>query len=259
MKKTGMYSWFGHMAPMEDRLRMIKEAGFDSTMLWWGDAAAFFEYDKENLIKKVIRTGLEVENIHVPYQKINYLWEQSLNSEDLISKIKEWVKDCSSFGIEGMVLHVENDNMVIKDYKYGTDNINRILEVAERLNILIALENTKQYKPLEYIFNNVHSKHLRFCYDSSHDWLSTGSRGSILEKYGYKLTYLHLSDNDLDHDRHWIPERGNINWDKIAELLTKINFKGNISFEVCPWEMKMDGKDILKEVYAFSEKFIKKL
>lgn len=34
MHKSGIFSWFGFPIPMEERLRMIKDAGFDSVLLW---------------------------------------------------------------------------------------------------------------------------------------------------------------------------------------------------------------------------------
>ncbi len=35
MTKFGIFAWFSYPLPIEDRLQMIKQAGFDATSLWW--------------------------------------------------------------------------------------------------------------------------------------------------------------------------------------------------------------------------------
>ncbi len=37
MAKYGIFSWFGFVMPLSERLELIKKAGFDSTCLWWED------------------------------------------------------------------------------------------------------------------------------------------------------------------------------------------------------------------------------
>ncbi|MBN2287143.1 MAG: sugar phosphate isomerase/epimerase [Tissierellales bacterium] len=259
MQKLGIYSWFGHMAPIQKRLDMIKKAGFDSTMLWWGDQAAFYEYNKDELIKCVLSSGLEVENIHIPYERINDLWDNHYDSAQLVSSLKEWVCDCHHYGISGLVMHVENKGLVINNPIYGIDNISRVLEIAERYHINIALENTFNYRLLEYIFGEIDSKLLKFCYDSSHDWLPSGSQGDIILKYGEKLQYLHLSDNDLEKDRHWMPDQGKIKWSVVTENLKKATYNGHVSFEVFPDKSEMKPELMLQDIYKFGELFREKL
>jgi L-ribulose-5-phosphate 3-epimerase len=33
--KTSIFSWFSFNLPLEERLRTIRQAGFDATILWW--------------------------------------------------------------------------------------------------------------------------------------------------------------------------------------------------------------------------------
>lgn len=31
----GIFSWFGYVMPMKERLELIKKAGFDGVTIWW--------------------------------------------------------------------------------------------------------------------------------------------------------------------------------------------------------------------------------
>ncbi|MDP3388071.1 MAG: sugar phosphate isomerase/epimerase [Eubacteriales bacterium] len=257
--KIGIYSWFGAQMHMSERLKLIKEAGFDSTMLWWGDEVAFWDYGKEELIDEVKRIGLKIENIHLPYYDIHHLWRNNLHSIDVLKNLIEGIEDCARFDIEGIVIHVEND--LLKDYnkKIGLENLRRLVHEAEKKEIIIAIENTKNNQIVEFAFEELKSNHLKFCYDSSHDWLQEGSKGDLIIKHADRLQYLHLSDNDLVSDRHWIPGEGMIEWTTIVENLKVAQYNGTISFEVCPFDHTVNGKDLLKKVYEFGRSLERQL
>lgn len=249
--KIGIYSWFGAEMHMSERLRLIKEAGFDSTMLWWGDQVAFWDYEKEDLINEVRRKGLIIENIHLPYYEVHHLWDKNLKSVEVIRSLKEGIDDCNRFDIEGIVIHVEND--LLKDYNrsIGLENLRRLVYEAEKKDVIIAIENTKNNQLVEYVLKELKSNHLKLCYDSSHDWLLDGSKGELILKYSDRLQYLHLSDNDLVFDRHWIPREGLIGWEKIVKNLKETQYSGTISFEVCPFDYTVNSEKLLKKTYEF--------
>ena len=250
-RKIGIYSWFGVMLPMEDRLRKIKKAGFDSTMLWWGDKVAFWEFDKEDLVKKTDEIGLVIENIHLPYNDINNLWEKSISSRKLVDDYKGWIRDCRDFNIGGAVIHLEHENFLVDRTDYGFKNLYEIIDYAECMGVDIAVENTCNTEILRKVLNCFDSKHLKFCYDSSHDWVVCENPGELILEFGNRLKYLHLSDNDMEKDRHWIPGTGKVDWNIVAENFSKIGFEGNISFEVCPFDYNGTAEEVLSITYGF--------
>ncbi|SHJ01742.1 Sugar phosphate isomerase/epimerase [Dethiosulfatibacter aminovorans DSM 17477] len=250
-RKIGIYSWFGVMLTMEDRLREIKKAGFDSTMLWWGDEVAFWDFNKEELVEKAEEIGLLIENIHLPYYDINSLWEKSGDGGRLVNDYKGWIKDCSDYGIGGAVIHLEHDGYHIDGTDLGFERLYEIIDYAEKMGVDIAVENTRNIEILRKVLNNFKSKHLKFCYDSSHDWVICENPGDLILEFGDRLKYLHLSDNDMKKDRHWIPGTGKVDWELIAENFSKIGFEGNISFEVCPFDYEGKAEAILASTYGF--------
>jgi sugar phosphate isomerase/epimerase len=250
-RKIGIYSWFGVMLSMEDRLKAIKAAGFDTTMLWWGDDVAFWDFKKEDLVKKTEEIGLEIENIHLPYYDINNLWEESVDSEKLVVDYKEWLRDCSDFGIGGAVIHLEHEYFHVHKTDYGFKNLHNLIDYAEDLGVDIAVENTCNTGILRKVLNKFDSSRLKFCYDSSHDWVVCESPGDLILEFGDRLKYLHLSDNDMKKDRHWLPGTGKVDWNLVAENFNKIAFKGNVSFEVCPFDYEGTADEILTKTYDF--------
>lgn len=47
----GIFSWFGFVLPFQERIALIKEAGFTATSLWWEDEDAPHPMKKERLIQ----------------------------------------------------------------------------------------------------------------------------------------------------------------------------------------------------------------
>ena len=62
MKGLSIFSWFSYPLPLQKRLELIKNAGFDATSLWWGDE---FE-DKNHQPEMARRLGLEIDYVHAP-------------------------------------------------------------------------------------------------------------------------------------------------------------------------------------------------
>jgi len=253
-RKLGIYSWFGVNLHIKERLFLIKESGFDSTMLWWGDQVAFWELNKEELMKEANKLGLEVENFHLPYNHAHFLWEDNEESKEVVKSTIEGINDCKRFGVEGVVIHVENDRLMHLNEKAGIDNLKRVIETADKNGVIVAIENTKQNHIVEKVLESIDNPWLKLCYDASHDWLSGGSQGNIIDRFGHRLEYLHLSDNDLIEDRHWIPGDGKISWSKLMNALHEVSYHGNISFEVCPFDQEVHANTLLSRVYEFGQK-----
>jgi sugar phosphate isomerase/epimerase len=62
------------------------------------------------------------------------------------------------------------------------------------------------------------------------------ARGSLLSRWRDRLVSVHLSDNDGEKDRHWLPGRGIIDWDLVASLFPAETISGCLSLEVYPDE-----------------------
>ena len=60
--KLCIYSWFGYPIPTRERASMIREAGFDSVMIWWGDEYLPYTGEPKEVLYCVV-TRLEVDKL----------------------------------------------------------------------------------------------------------------------------------------------------------------------------------------------------
>lgn len=72
----GIFSWFGFVLPFQERIKLIKEAGFAATSIWWEDEDTPWRIKKESMPQLVREMGLLLENIHVPFNESGALWAE---------------------------------------------------------------------------------------------------------------------------------------------------------------------------------------
>ncbi len=249
---VGIFSWFGYIMSMPKRLELIKENNFDSTSIWWEDEIGDIFIKKEEMPKLVRDNGLILENIHVPYEGCNDLWSTSLIiREKALYRHLKWIEDCNKFEMPIMVMHVTQGQVSYEPNKYGMKSLMELVKKAEEAKVTIAIENTRAPKFLDFIFNNIESKYLGLCYDTSHDWLYSKDKALLLKKWGSILVAIHLSDNDGTQDRHWLPYKGNINWEEVTNNFPYDTYNGFITLETISTRIgnESDPKSFLNEAY----------
>ena len=225
--------YFGYNLSPQERMDCIKNAGFSGVMLLWTN---YFDKDYKDFPKYARSADLYVENAHAPYMNANYLWEDSSKGRDYTQEIIMCIEDCANYGIPTLVMHPENKvgNKGVElpnDFTIGIDRLKEIVDVAERLNVNIAIENMSRYEFLDCIFDSIQSKRLGFCFDSGH-WNLFMPEVDLLNLYGDKIMALHLHDNDGANDWHSLPYTSKIRWDIIAAKLKLLNYGGASALEV---------------------------
>lgn len=90
--ETAIFTWFGYLINIDERLKLIKNAGFDSVILWWTDEFHSIEGAKEKQPELAHKNGLKVENVHLPFTNINTLWEDSLDGDTYASSLMQLIK-----------------------------------------------------------------------------------------------------------------------------------------------------------------------
>ena len=240
--KTGIFNWFGYVMPVEERLKLIKEANFDNVMLWWEDESFPYFNDKKTFVSMAREFGLGVDNIHLPYDDCNLLWSDNIaDREKHINQVLKWLDGCKESGADKVVMHtnrssissLSNGNSV--DFGKGYKSFEKIVFLAEDIKIKIAIENTKQFRYTDFILTEFKSNYLGFCYDSSHDFINGESKGEILKKWKDRLFCVHLSDNDGLEDRHWLPKKGIVDFKSIVDIIKETSCD-SLSMEVYPSE-----------------------
>jgi L-ribulose-5-phosphate 3-epimerase len=231
MRKTCIFSWFGYPIEINERFRLIKQAGFDGVLLWWGDENIDTDGKKEKQPELALRNGLFIENVHLPFSGVNNLWLDNITGDEYEKQIIASIKQCAGFQIPTVVMHLTRGDNPPLLCKTGLNRMKRIVDIAESSGVNVALENLKKPEYVDYIFQEITSSKLGFCYDSGHNNCFTPQR-DFLTQYGDKLFALHLHDNDGIDDLHMLPFDGTIEWDKIKNQINSMCYSGAISLEV---------------------------
>jgi sugar phosphate isomerase/epimerase len=224
MLPLGMFSWFGIDLPLESRLNLIKKAGFSTTCLWYGEEEDMVRNNQADLMPRLVQErGLKIDNIHVPYKNANYIWSEANNKREIIwRELTEEIIFCSKHNIPIIVMHPAKGQTPPPPNKYGLQFFRELVKTAENRNITIALENLPAGNEcLEYLFSQIPSPNLGFCYDSSHDNIAATFKWQALQKWGERLATAHISDNLGKKDDHFIPGQGNIDWTAVMSRIPK--------------------------------------
>lgn len=220
--RYSMFSWFGYFMPFAERIQTIRAAGFDEVMISWEDECEPHFLKKETFPDLVRKAGLGITNIHAPFVGYNDIWEKSpAETQELLATFKGYVRDCKTFDIPAVVVHTCDLDLGSYQWENGLAFFSELAEAGERYGVDIAVENVSRQFLLRRLLDAIKTPHFGMCYDSSHDFMLPCGRGRILRDYKDRIKALHLSDNDLHIDRHWIPGEGQIPFDQIMpEILS---------------------------------------
>ncbi|MFH1613592.1 MAG: sugar phosphate isomerase/epimerase [Planctomycetota bacterium] len=254
--KLGIFSWFGYRIHMADRARMIKEAGFEVTSIWWGEEERANTGSLHDLPEIIRWEKLELDNIHVPFSNANDIWNPHKDTrKKMIQQYVDWLNDCQRHKIAKMVMHLCSGENCPDPNDCLLDSLTDILSEAEKLGVILAVENTRRADYIDFVFSNIDSPHLYFCYDSSHDFLWSPNPTGLLKKWGRKLIATHISDNDGQEDSHWLVHTGSVDWQRIAETFPIQTYNQPLMLELITQDNTLPPEVYLKEAFKGAEWF----
>ena len=222
--KKGIFTYRNDIT-LEQQHQLIKQAGFDSIMIWWGE-------QKDEYLSLSNKYNLEICNAHLPFEDIRKLWTPDNNDSDEYAQwLCKQIVELGNCGVNIAVMHLSRGIDTYPCNDKGLDRLKRIVETAEKSKVKIGFENLRLIGYLDYIFENIQSDNIGFCYDSGHHNCMCPER-DLLSNFGDKLIALHLDDNMGDSDIHMLPYDGTADWEKVTDKLATLNYDSVISLEV---------------------------
>ena len=208
----------------------IKNAGFDGVFLqWFNKNWEFSQQDQLELCKKL---GLEIPFVHLGYKGINDLWDEGEQGDELIDGYINDLEICKNNGVDMVVMHLTSKTDAPAPNEIGLKRLQKLIKIAENLNIKIAFENTKIVGYLEYVFENIKSDNIGLCLDVGHCHAHFDDE-FCWEIFKDKIWAVHLHDNDKSKDQHLLPFDGTIDWKFYEEKLKEANYSGYTTLESC--------------------------
>lgn len=250
MQKNIFFS-YGFDITLQERIDHIKKTGFDGVFV----SLEAEDYLTDDEIQKIMDCSLQIETLHLPAKGyINSIWEENPIGDLFINQLKEDIQKAASFHIKRVILHLNSKKIHPDPSLIGLQRIQSLLQVCQKFDILLCIENNRDMKHLFYVFEKIHNDHLRFCLDTGH---ANAFTHNLMEFPTYpfvkeKLECLHLHDNDGKNDQHRLPFQGNIDWKKLMPLLLKINPQLNLTLEIHPYgiiKTYADDLEFLKDAF----------
>lgn len=241
----GISLYFGFNFDYKERIKMIKEAGFDCIIT---NADKFFNKQNgsiRNQVKELKRNGLKPSSLHMRYksQELKDFFKDTKLGDKLEKNLIKDVKCAHKYGFNCVVVHLDGEANEI-----GYNRLRRVLKLCKKLNVYLAIENVLWLDTFIKTFENIDDEYLRFCYDCGHN-NCFDPEFDYLEKYGDKLICLHLHDNKGKDDEHTLNKYGNIDWDMLAKKLAKCN-EVNLDYEMILYTRENETpKEVLDECY----------
>lgn len=239
-----IFDWFGYRLTMEERYRLIKKAGFSGVMILWGHRLG--RGVDFRLAPEIARdAGLFVENLHAPTELQHALWEEGLSGEEAESCYLSCLEDCKAAGVPTLVLHLPGDGF--PPTEAGLRRLWHIVELGERLEVNVALENLQNLENLDWAFRQIGSPRLGLCYDCCHHYNDAPEK-DLLGMYGGRLMALHLHDNNGASRscciQHRLPFDGDIPWAKVMGSIAATGYKGVTALEPMYWDYQELPPDV---------------
>lgn len=236
MKKNINFNYKMNSTPIE-RISLLENAGFDGVFL-------YTQYSPQDYIEDLRKSKLDIETLHLPYKEVvngsvvdskyvNALWANNERSLQYSNWLIDEIRFANKYGIKKVVAHITGGENPPPMNEYGLINIARVLEECEKLGVYFCIENTRRIDYIQFVFENLQSDYLKFCFDSGHANALTKNLTSFpWHNFSDKLCCLHLHDNSGIKDEHTLPFLGNIDWDSLIKLLFKFNQNLELTLEV---------------------------
>ena len=231
-KKLGVFIWFGYRIPIPERIRLIREAGFETVIHWWDDSFKETEkYTKEEQAVLIRNEGLSIEHAHLHFNHINHLWLDTQNGETVFENILLEINRLGDYEIPVAVIHLTQGQTPPPVSDIGLHRMRVLVENAEKRGVRIAVENVG-ITHINHVLDSIESPMLGLCYDSGHDYIWSPTPYRLLEKYKHRLFAIHLHDNMGQNDDHLAPGQGKINWDIIRTGIKDSIYTDSYTLEI---------------------------
>lgn len=229
MRPLGVYLWFGYELPPAESLRLIRAAGFDAVMLWWGEYAGAPTPAEQ--AKTARREGLRIASAHFPDGGSDALWYPGGEGNALLSRLTRSLWECADSGVDTLVFHLTDGPAATPSAPVGFERLRRAADAARESGVNLALENLRHPQHLEDALDRFSGPEIGLCYDSGHAFSSPWPL-ALPGRFGPRVMTTHLHDNDGKSDLHRLPFDGTGDWKKAMADLKSAGYEGPLCLEV---------------------------
>ena len=187
-------------------------------------------------IRKAQSLGLQLNNLHLPY---GYDWDISIPDDTCraaaVNNVKSVIDWAEGLNPYCYVFHPSAGPVLDKHRgKRLADLQSSMKELQAYTKTPLAVENMPRTGMLntsaELMDFARQMGKVDYCIDVNHFLRETPDEA--IEKVGQYTVTLHISDHDYADEKHWLPGKGKIEWQKVIAALEKANYRGVWNYEL---------------------------
>ncbi|MGE5531805.1 MAG: sugar phosphate isomerase/epimerase family protein [Bacteroidota bacterium] len=223
-------------------LALLAEAGFSHL-----EVAAFCHADLEqpgaiaNLGKQAREAGLVTWSLHAPFgMSVNLAAADETGRRAATASVSAALNQAQELGASVVVVHPgyqepgeERQAALVRVVR----GLNELWKRASQRGLTLAVEYLppkpadlgSSVEELLWLAGLIDGE-ISFCTDVNHINLSE-SLPEVLRRLGQRIVTTHLSDNDGEMERHWLPGEGIIAWPELLTTLDTIGYSGPLLLE----------------------------
>ncbi len=260
---------------MGNVLKLGFSSAINSTSGAWkdGESVEGFEYvelaawyhpqEDDNTREKCIKTfreeyemackqGLKIWSIHLPYGWGLDLTVGDERSDEIFGNFVYYVENAVPILPPCFVVHIftwepfvpENRKAVVEQ---TNKNIKRLADYVSSIGSTLAVEalpRTNLGNTASECLQLIKETKAKLCLDVNH--LTQETHQEFLQVAHNYIKTVHLSDYELEDEKHWVPGDGKLDWKELLYLFDKYGYQGPLMFEV---KYHKDGKPVaLKDI-----------
>ena len=153
------------------------------------------------------------------------------------------MNDCAEAEVPIMIIHpFRGIEKIGKPTSLGVENFKKVVDVAVKRNVKIAIENCEGAAYLQVLLDAFSDcENVGFCWDTGHE-LCYNKGADLMRSFGRRLIGTHLNDNmgvtsadgkiSSADDLHLLPFDGKTDWESVAKRLARVGYDGILTFEL---------------------------
>jgi sugar phosphate isomerase/epimerase len=253
--------------PMNDiveDIKLIKKLGCDYAEITIEDPYNLPEILE--LRKKEIKNVLKL----FKYPPLaHFSWRVDIGTDDEIVR-RAWIEEvkksmliAKKLGCIKFTVHYTNRFNVNQNEPTGKIELDKnilslkeLMKFSKKIEIQLMLEPAAKegklhLKNFAYVADNVQG--LKINLDISHVFLNGGMKTveDFINYFGKRIIHFHFSDNTGNDDEHLAIGSGKINYERIVELIKKINYNDTITFEI----FELPRTNVIKSIAKIKKLF----
>lgn len=199
--------------------------------------------------KRITDSGLKVCQTHLAYDTGEdgaYEWFD----EFVFPVLSKQIEMTKVLNCKVCVLHLRVRDNREESYKYNTYRISKLLPVAEKNGVIIAIENTysggeayeesyiSSYEDFMYYMDYFKSPSLGICLDTGHAVIRKQNPLELFRKLKKYIVAMHLHTTTENYDLHampfTLPYGEKIDWFELYKEISESEYPGTLNFELRP-------------------------